>query len=214
MKSVIITRAVPGSGKTTITNCIVNSLHKTGLSTKVCSTDEYFMQNGRYCFDITKLGENHAKNLIAFEEGLKLNTQLVVCDNTNILPWQTEDYSNVARKYGYSVILLNMTPRAIEEHVKTQIVTEQKPDAHGVEKEVIERFVADFWNYNSLTIKNSKIDPIKHKNYYWDSKSQRRIESSTQCKHFDYDKLIVIEPHEYRPVQKTIGLDVLNYVEI
>ena len=42
-KTVIINRAVPGSGKTTITNCIVNELQNNNLNIAIHSTDEYFM---------------------------------------------------------------------------------------------------------------------------------------------------------------------------
>ena len=54
-KTVIINRAVPGSGKTTITNCIVNELQNNNLNIAIHSTDEYFMIENRYVFDISKL---------------------------------------------------------------------------------------------------------------------------------------------------------------
>lgn len=56
-KTVIINRAVPGSGKTTITNCIVNYLKQNNIKVSVHSTDEYFMINNRYLFELEKLGD-------------------------------------------------------------------------------------------------------------------------------------------------------------
>jgi len=62
-KTVIINRAVPGSGKTTITNCIVNELKINNINVSIHSTDECFMVGNRYIFNIEKLGQYHDKNL-------------------------------------------------------------------------------------------------------------------------------------------------------
>lgn len=69
-KTVIINRAVPGSGKTTITNCIVEKLEEKGIDVRVHSTDEYFMVNGKYVFELEKLGAYHLKNLVEFEKSV------------------------------------------------------------------------------------------------------------------------------------------------
>ena len=63
VKTVIINRAVPGSGKTTIARCITNALQDAGLQVANHSTDEFFMHDGRYCFDISKLHDYHQENL-------------------------------------------------------------------------------------------------------------------------------------------------------
>ena len=62
-KTVIINRAVPGSGKTTITNSIVNHLKQNNIKVSVHSTDEYFMVDNRYLFELEKLGDYHEKNI-------------------------------------------------------------------------------------------------------------------------------------------------------
>ena len=62
-KTIIITRAVPGSGKTTITNCIVSELKKNSITVAIHSTDEYFIVKEKYIFEIDKLGNYHEKNL-------------------------------------------------------------------------------------------------------------------------------------------------------
>ena len=59
VKTVIINRAVPGSGKTTIARCITQALRSVGLQVINHSTDEFFMHDGRYCFDISKLHKYH-----------------------------------------------------------------------------------------------------------------------------------------------------------
>lgn len=51
VKTVIINRAVPGSGKTTISKRIVQFLEEKNISTALYSTDEFFMtEEGRYDF--------------------------------------------------------------------------------------------------------------------------------------------------------------------
>ena len=69
-KTVIINRAVPGSGKTTITNCIVNELKNNNLNIATHSTDEYFMVENRYVFDISKLYEYHQTNINEFKKSM------------------------------------------------------------------------------------------------------------------------------------------------
>ncbi len=51
-KFVIINRAVPSSGKSTISRIISEGLAKMGYIMKIHSTDEYFMFDGKYVFDI------------------------------------------------------------------------------------------------------------------------------------------------------------------
>ena len=62
-KTVIINRAVSGSGKTTLSRCVTEALEANGLTVSVHSTDEFFMKDGRYCFDINLLNKFHAQNL-------------------------------------------------------------------------------------------------------------------------------------------------------
>ena len=50
-KTVLINRAVPGSGKTTFSRNIYNAVRGAGLSIAVHSTDEYFMVGNRYVFN-------------------------------------------------------------------------------------------------------------------------------------------------------------------
>lgn len=76
-KTVIINRAVPGSGKTTITNCIKNTLLNHNINIKVFSTDEYFMVNDRYIFDIEKLYFYHSLNLENFKKAIESNIDVV-----------------------------------------------------------------------------------------------------------------------------------------
>ena len=212
-KTVIINRAVPGSGKTTITNCIVETLKKNNISVAIHSTDEYFMIDNKYIFDIEKLGQYHQQNLYEFTKSLENNIDVVVCDNTNIAPWQTEPYTELARNYNYHIILITLDPRELEKHVASQKVTPQKPDAHGVEESILKRMIEEYQQFDDLLNPRIVLDPKKHIHYKWSNDMLTKIDIGT-AKHFDVDYVIRILPDEYRDAQVTIGNKIQNLVKV
>ena len=210
-KTVIINRAVPGSGKTTIARCITQALQEIGLQVVNPSTDEFFMHEGRYCFDIRKLNGFHQQNLKNFVRDLQRNIDVVICDNTNLQPWQTAPYTENARKYGYRIIFLNLTPRELYKHVQAQLVTPEKPDAHGVPEACLAEFINDFNTYNTLLDTKNPVDTRRHFHYRWD-KSLLRPVAVGPSKHFDLDELVTVEPHEYHHAKDTIGQHFVDLV--
>lgn len=214
MKTVLINRAVPGSGKTTFAKNIFATVSSAGLSIAVHSTDEYFMRDGRYVFDISMLGEYHRRNLAAFKESLAKGTDLVVVDNTNLHPWETEPYTNAARAAGYQIILMNFMPREFEKHMAAQKVTPEKPDAHEVPESSMREHIADFYAYNDLIDKNAIPDPTRHFNYRWDEVLQDVVKTSDPVKPFDYDILIQITPETYHELKDRIGVIMLTHLQI
>ena len=203
-KTVIINRAVPGSGKTTITNCIVNELRDSNISVSIHSTDEYFMVGNRYMFDIAKLGQYHDKNLEEFEKSIQNGIDVVICDNTNLMPWQTEPYTVLARKYNYQILFITLDPRELEKHIESQKITPQKPDAHGVEEDILIRMINEYNTYNDLLNKNTLIDKTKHIRYKWHNGLKKKIPIG-MAKYFDSDHIIRILPDKYKDIQNKIG---------
>ena len=212
MKTVLINRAVPGSGKTTFAKNIFAAVSSAGFSIAVHSTDEYLMHDGRYMFDASILGECHRRNLAAFKKSLADGIDLVVMDNTNLHPWETEPYTNAARAAGYQIILMNFMPREFEKHMEAQKVTPEKPDAHEVPESSMREHIADFYAYNDLIDKNAIPDPTRHFNYRWDEGLQDVVRASTPVKPFDYDTLIQITPETYHELKDKIGTIVLGKV--
>ena len=212
-KTIIINRAVPGSGKTTITNCIVNELKKNNISVSIHSTDEYFIVGNKYIFNIEKLNNYHQENLKEFEKSLLNNIDVVICDNTNIAPWQSEPYTELARKYNYQIIFITLDPRELEKHVESQKVTPQKPDAHGVEEPILKRMIEEYKQFDDLLNPKMIIDPIKHIHYKWNNNMLTKINVGI-AKHFDLDYLNRILPNEYKEAQKTIGNKILNLIKV
>ncbi|MGL2722054.1 AAA family ATPase [Helicobacter pylori] len=112
-KLVVINRAIPGGGK----------------------TSEYFIQIDeegfrRYVFDKKKLNEYHQNNQEAFKQALESNIDIVVCDNTNFESWQSKPYTDMARGFGYKILLIDFKPRELELHLEAQKITQECPDVH------------------------------------------------------------------------------------
>jgi predicted kinase len=104
MKQVVILRGLPGSGKSyyaqNLSDDLVNGDEQQYL---ICSTDDYFWQNGEYQFDKNKLSEYHNLNLSRFIRALSQNIPLVIVDNTNIRRWEFIAYIEAANALGYQV---------------------------------------------------------------------------------------------------------------
>jgi len=94
MKRVIIMRGLPGSGKSTIAK---------QLGGVIVSADNYFMVDGVYRFDPTKLGEAHVACMSWFLYHLTMEESIVVVDNTNIRLMELNPYRLVALSQGYDV---------------------------------------------------------------------------------------------------------------
>ncbi|MGL2586630.1 hypothetical protein ACQJ5C_01515 [Helicobacter pylori] len=45
----------------------------------------------------------------------------------------------MAREFGYKILLIDFKPRELELHLEAQRVTKERPDAHQVDKDVLER---------------------------------------------------------------------------
>jgi len=211
-KTVIINRAVPGSGKTTITNCIIDDLKKNNISVSVHSTDEYFMIKDRYVFEIEHLGKYHQKNLEEFMGSIESSIDVIICDNTNIAPWQTEPYTIFARKYGYQIIVLTLDPRELEKHVASQQVAPEKPDAHAVNEGILKRMIVEYNLFDDLLNPKIVIDPQRHVHYEWDDEEMKAVKIGV-AKHFDLDYLIRIFPNEYQDAKNKIGQKILSLIK-
>jgi ABC-type oligopeptide transport system ATPase subunit len=211
-KTVIMMRAVSGSGKTTISRCIISALTQAGLTIGIHSTDEFFMVGNRYVFEIEKLAEYHRKNLENFTADLQKGIDAVICDNMNLLPWQSESYTNAAREHGYRILFLNFLTRGLEKHLAAQQVTPEKPDAHNLSKELLIRLIDDFDTYNELLDKNNPIIPEKHFTYVWNDEKYERERTELPIRHFDTDIVVTIKPDEYRQMQQTVGQTVLSFI--
>ncbi len=140
MKKVYILRGVSGSGKSTF----IKKLPKNRV---VHSTDSFFYKNGKYMFDLKKLGRYHKKNLENFEKSLKKNKRIIVVDNTNLLAKEAKPYIKKAKEHGYKVILVDFKPKGALWHYKRNThnvpLKTIKEQIKKYKKEDIGKFKAD-----------------------------------------------------------------------
>ena len=97
--SLTIIRGVSGSGKTRVAKNATNGV--------ICSADDYFMVDGEYRFDPTKLGEAHGacfrKAIDLLQKGVD-----VVIDNTNTSVAETAPYVAMGQAYAGRVRIIRI----------------------------------------------------------------------------------------------------------
>lgn len=131
MNTAIIMRGIPGSGKSTFARELAEGKHAV-----ICSTDDYFVKDGTYARDISKLAKYHEQNLERFIESLKDGVPLVICDNTNVRRDHYSAYVRFAEHYDYRVAIVTMP------HPRPE--TAAARNIHGVSREHIERLLSQW----------------------------------------------------------------------
>ena len=101
-KNLYIVRGIPGSGKSTIAKSI-------GKPWQIFEADQFFMKNGKYQFDGSKIRLAHetCKRKVHYwmRPGLfsSILFRNIVVSNTFTQEWEMEFYQKIAKKYGYRV---------------------------------------------------------------------------------------------------------------
>ena len=98
-KHLYLIRGVSGSGKTTVVNSIAQD------TDRVVCTDDFFMVNGEYVFDPTKLKENHLECQKKVGNWLSRGKTVFV-HNTFTCEWEMTPYFTLAETFGYKVFTL------------------------------------------------------------------------------------------------------------
>jgi len=97
-KYLIIMQGCSASGKSTIAKAIADS-----MGGVICSADNYFMQDGKYCFDASQLGKAHECCRHSVKTGMFNNEPLIIVDNTNCTQKEANPYIEMAKEHGYTV---------------------------------------------------------------------------------------------------------------
>ena len=127
MKKLYIVRGLPGSGKSTFAEALV------GSDFLVCEADKYFIVDGEYKFDGTKIKQAHewCRNRVeTYMKDSLVNDQFyreIAVSNTFTQEWEMELYYKLAEQYGYVVF---------------SIIVENRhggKNAHGVPDEKLEQ---------------------------------------------------------------------------
>ena len=97
MKEIFLLRGLPGSGKSTLAK---------SLGGEQVEADQYFMVNGEYKFDPTKIRTAHEWCKAQVSDWMFLGIQKIVVSNTFTQEWEMEPYFQMAAEKGYRVYSL------------------------------------------------------------------------------------------------------------
>jgi predicted kinase len=139
-KTLFIMRGLQGSGKSTLAKALASS------QGQVFASDDYFMIEGEYNWDASKIKDAHEWNYRRIECALNNNIPIVVVDNTNITLWELNNLREIvllAGTNGYNVKI--MTPNTSWAFDVDELF---KRNTHNVPREVIERKHRD-WHCNA-----------------------------------------------------------------
>jgi len=113
----ILMRGVSGSGKSTLARKIAEEQDAFSV---IYSTDDFFMVDGEYRFDLKRLGEFHAANVKRAQEAMADECACVIIDNTNTQAWEMKPYVELAAEYGYAVKIVETPPISFNELMARQ----------------------------------------------------------------------------------------------
>jgi len=97
VKQLILLRGLPGSGKSTFAN-LLGGIH--------VEADQYFMQDGEYKFDASKLKQAHNWCKLRVEHSMEDGADKITVSNTFTQEWEMDAYFELAEKYGYQTSCL------------------------------------------------------------------------------------------------------------
>jgi predicted DNA-binding transcriptional regulator YafY/adenylate kinase family enzyme len=205
-KIAIINRGIPATGKTTFAKKIKNTLAKYNLTTTICSTNDFFMRDGAFKFDLEKLGENHKKNQKKFQKALDDGVDVVICDNINTEPWEANTYYHMAKLKNYKVILIDFEPNTLEWHIAIQ----NHPSYNKkIPQDVLKDFYKRYKEFNQLIDKYSH--PLRRfKKKIYDEQRRKTQKTNDPSEPFFYDYLIKVSVKEKKEIEAIIGQTILN----
>lgn len=123
MKELFLLRGLPGAGKSTLAKSL-GGMHM--------EADKYFIDEGEYKFDPSKIRDAHAWCQNAVKVWMTNSVPKIVVSNTFTQTWEMDYYFELSKEHGYRVYSLVVENRHGGENV------------HNVPKEKIEEMARRF----------------------------------------------------------------------
>lgn len=138
-----ILRGLPGSGKSYIGKRLIEDTIRDNFTEHIISADDYFLKNGKYIYDASKISEAHqTAQKLFFNRASKGYSPLII-DNTNLQSWEMMPYIQAAIQYGYHIEVMEpVTPWKWTPHKLAQ------KNKHNVSMEKIKKMME---NYQRIT---------------------------------------------------------------
>lgn len=133
MSSLLLVRGLPGSGKTTFAELLASSVDPEGFPYNMFAADDFFMVDGEYRFDPSKLGAAHADCLARTRKALEDETVAVVVHNTFTQRWEMQPYLELAEEFGVRVTVTSVFDGGCSDEELAQ------RNSHGVPTEAIRK---------------------------------------------------------------------------
>ena len=100
MNVLLVCRGVSGSGKSTF----ANFLKEIYPQATICCADDYFMKDGNYTFDASKIGKAHGYSFYTFAQAVERRDKLIIIANTNTCKDEFKKYEEYVKDKDYKII--------------------------------------------------------------------------------------------------------------
>ena len=107
-KTLFIVRGLPGSGKTTWINKVINKKKLREDSYSICSSDDFFIEDNKYNYNPRELPKAHSACLTEFILSIQANIPFIFLNNTNAQGWEYENYVYLAENKGYKIKVIEI----------------------------------------------------------------------------------------------------------
>ena len=108
MRNLYLLRGLPGSGKSTLARFVGDAF---------VEADMFFLKNGKYEFDGSKIRDAHAWCQSTVREWMQMNADTygleyseIAVSNTFTQEWEMEAYYDLAKEFNYQVFSVSETP--------------------------------------------------------------------------------------------------------
>lgn len=140
MKFCFILRGLPGTGKDLVADLLTKVYDPNDVV--VLSTDQFFINEGKYQFDKTKLVEAHKATWEAFKSAISSGTEVIIINNTNIKKFHYAHYVDYAQRHGYLTSILTIPANDVSDR---ELATR---NIHSVDQGTISKMRKEFeWTF-------------------------------------------------------------------
>lgn len=134
-------RGMSGAGKSYRAKEIAKNINAT-----ICSADDFWIKNGKYVFDVSKLWLAHKSCQKKFDSCVASNENVIV-DNTNLTAKDMKYYLDaMTDRTDYTVVIYNVSHNSLEEAIAYR---SNSPDGKNIPADRITEMYAKF---NALNI--------------------------------------------------------------